>query len=426
MPTRIFEIIHIKILISKATFALLRVLVALIKNHILYTLFILMNEVFFMLRKAILSSVLCISLLTASVVTASGLENDSVTAPSAVLMEASTGKIIYEKNSHEQRPCASVTKVMTLLLVFEAIDRGKLSLEDTVTASEHAASMGGSDIWLENGETMSADDMIKATVVASANDAAVALAEHISGTEDVFVEQMNNRAKELGMNDTVFKNCNGLDEDGHVTSANDVAIMSRELTKHEKIFDYTSIWLDNLRDGKTQIVNTNKLLKTYNGITGLKTGTTDDAGCCMSATATRGDVSLISVVLGCESGKQRFADAAALLDYGFANIAVKELKVPEKMPKSLEVVGGMEKTVDLQCDVDSNVVVEKNSDSEIKTELDLPENLEAPIEENQVVGSLKFTINGDTKIFDITARQQVEKTTFGLIFNVVYNSLLAL
>lgn len=379
-----------------------------------------------MLRKAIISAVLCISLLLPSAIPVAALGDDSVSAPSAVLMESSTGKIVYEKNSHEQRPCASVTKVMTLLLVFEAIDRGKLSLEDTITASEHAASMGGSDIWLENGETMSADDMIKATVVASANDAAVALAEHLSGSEDAFVEQMNNRAKELGMNDTVFKNCNGLDEEGHVTSANDVAIMSRELTKHEKIFDYTAIWLDNLRDGKTQIVNTNKLLKTYNGITGLKTGTTDDAGCCMSATATRGDVSLISVVLGCESGKQRFADAAALLDYGFANIAVKELKIPEEMLQSLDVVGGMEKTVDLQCDVDSNVVVDKSADADIKTELDLPENLEAPVEENQVVGSLKFTVNGETKIFDITARQQVEETSFGSIFNVVYNSLLAL
>lgn len=379
-----------------------------------------------MLRKAIISAVLCISLLLPSAIPVAALGDDSVSAPSAVLMESSTGKIVYEKNSHEQRPCASVTKVMTLLLVFEAIDRGKLSLEDTITASEHAASMGGSDIWLENGETMSADDMIKATVVASANDAAVALAEHLSGSEDAFVEQMNNRAKELGMNDTVFKNCNGLDEEGHVTSANDVAIMSRELTKHEKIFDYTAIWLDNLRDGKTQIVNTNKLLKTYNGITGLKTGTTDDAGCCMSATATRGDVSLISVVLGCESGKQRFADAAALLDYGFANIAVKELKIPEEMPQSLDVVGGMEKTVDLQCDVDSNVVVDKSADADIKTELDLPENIEAPVEENQVVGSLKFTVNGETKIFDITARQQVEETSFGSIFNVVYNSLLAL
>ena len=176
---------------------------------------------------------------------------------------------------------------MTLLLVFEAMDSGRLSLDDTITSSAHAASMGGSDIWLEEGESMTADDMIKATVVASANDAAVALAEHISGSEDAFVEQMNARAKELGMDDTTFKNCNGLDEEGHLTSAYDVALMSRELRKHEKIYDYTSIWLDYLRNGETQIVNTNKLLKTYKGITGLKTGTTDDAGCCMAASAQR-------------------------------------------------------------------------------------------------------------------------------------------
>ena len=379
-----------------------------------------------MLRKAIVSVALCTAMLFAFVAPAAALSDDSVTAPSAVLMEASTGKIVYEKNSHEQRPCASVTKVMTLLLVFEAIDNGKLSFDDTITASEHAASMGGSDIWLENGETMSADDMIKATVVASANDAAVALAEHLSGSEDAFVEQMNERAKELGMNDTVFKNCNGLDEEGHVTSANDVAIMSRELTKHEKIFDYTSIWLDNLRGGETQIVNTNKLLKTYNGITGLKTGTTDDAGCCMSATATRGDVSLIAVVLGCNTGKERFADAAALLDYGFANIAVKELNLPEDMPTSIDVNGGMEKSVDLRCEVNSNVVVDKSENADIKTELDLPESLDAPIEQDQVVGTLTFTVNGETQSFDITAEQAVEQTSFSSIFEVLFNSLLAL
>ena len=222
-----------------------------------------------MLRKAFVSITLCAVFLLSPFVglKVNALSADSISAPSAVLMESSTGKVLFEKNPHEQRPCASVTKVMTLLLVFEAVDSGKLSLDDEITASEHAAGMGGSDIWLEKGETMSADDMIKATVVVSANDAAVALAEHISGSEDAFVEKMNSRAKELGMNDTVFKNCNGLDEEGHITSAYDVALMSRELTKHEKIFDYTSIWLDNLRGGKTQIVNTNKLLKTYNGMT---------------------------------------------------------------------------------------------------------------------------------------------------------------
>lgn len=355
------------------------------------------------------------------------LSADSISAPSAVLMESSTGKILFEKNPHEQRPCASVTKVMTLLLVFEAVDSGKLSLDDEITASEHAAGMGGSDIWLEKGETMSADDMIKATVVVSANDAAVALAEHISGSEDAFVEKMNSRAKELGMNDTVFKNCNGLDEEGHITSAYDVALMSRELTKHEKIFDYTSIWLDNLRGGKTQIVNTNKLLKTYNGITGLKTGTTNDAGCCMSATATRGDVSLISVVLGCKTGKERFADAAALLDYGFANVSVKELTLPEDMPKSIEVNGGMADSVKLECKVSSKIVVDKGNGAKITTEIDLPDKIDAPVEKNRKIGTLTYLVNSKTvQSFDICAGDSVQKTSFGALLEYVFASLISL
>ena len=382
-----------------------------------------------MLKKVIICVSLCFSLMLTVLfpVKVNALSVDSVTAPSAVLMETSTGKILFEKNSHDKRACASVTKVMTLLLVFEAIDDGKLSLDDTITASEHASSMGGSDIWLESGETMSADDMIKATVVASANDAAVALAEHISGSEDVFVEQMNKRAKELKMNDTVFKNCNGLDEEGHITSANDVAIMSRELMKHEKIFDYTSIWLDNLRGGKTQIVNTNKLLKTYNGITGLKTGTTNDAGCCMAASAKRGEVSLVAVVLGCKTGKERFSDAAALLDYGFANIAVKELKLPKDMPLEIKVDGGMEKTVKLNCDTSSKVVVDKGNNTEIKTEIDLPESITAPIKEGRKLGELTYNINGKTvKKCDITAGNSVDEVTFGSIFGLLFNSLLSL
>ncbi|MCQ2513665.1 MAG: D-alanyl-D-alanine carboxypeptidase [Ruminococcus sp.] len=357
----------------------------------------------------------------------SALADDSITAPSAILIETNTGKVLFDKNSHEQRPCASITKVMTLLLTFEAIDSGKLSLDDTITASEHAASMGGSDIWLENGESMSCDDMIKATVVASANDAAVALAEHISGSEDAFVEEMNKKATELGMSDTVFKNCNGLDEDGHITSANDVALMSMELMKHEKIFDYTSIWLDNLRDGKTQIVNTNKLLKTYNGITGLKTGTTNDAGCCMSASASRGDVSLIAVVLGCKTGKERFSDAAALLDYGFANISVKELTLPEDMPVYISVSGGMTDSVGLNCEVSSKIAVDKGSKQEIETIIDLPEELEAPVSQGQKIGTLTYSVGGEpVKICEITATDNVDASSFGLIFAYVFNSLFSL
>lgn len=352
---------------------------------------------------------------------------ETITAPSAVLMETSSGKILFEKNPHEQRPCASITKVMTMLLVCEAIDNGKLSLDDTITASAHAASMGGSDIWLEEGETMSADDMIKATVVASANDAAVALAEHLCGSEEVFVEKMNEKASQLGMNDTVFKNCNGLDEDGHITSAYDVAVMSRELMKHEMIFDYTSIWLDNLRDGKTQIVNTNKLLKTYNGITGLKTGTTNDAGCCMSASAKRGDMNLVAVVLGCNSGKERFSDAAALLDYGFANFSVTQLKAPEDLPKTIKVENGMQGNIGIGCDVNASIVLDKNSSSKIVSKIDLPESIEAPVVSGQKLGTVTYSLDGNAvKSFEITALQDAEKISFASVFSVLLNSIISL
>lgn len=352
---------------------------------------------------------------------------ETITAPSAVLMETSSGKILFEKNPHEQRPCASITKVMTMLLVCEAIDNGKLSLDDTITASAHAASMGGSDIWLEEGETMSADDMIKATVVASANDAAVALAEHLCGSEEVFVEKMNEKASQLGMKDTVFKNCNGLDEDGHITSAYDVAVMSRELMKHEMIFDYTSIWLDNLRGGKTQIVNTNKLLKTYNGITGLKTGTTNDAGCCMSASAKREDMSLVAVVLGCNSGKERFSDAAALLDYGFANFSVTQLKAPEDLPKTIKVENGMQGNIGIGCDVNASIVLDKNSSSKIVSKIDLPESIEAPVVSGQKLGTVTYSLDGNAvKSFEITALQDAEKISFASVFSVLLNSIISL
>ena len=388
-----------------------------------------MNEVFFMLRKVCVSIVLCVSIIASVMfpMKVEALSDDSISAPSAMLMEASTGKILFEKNSHERRPCASVTKVMTLLLVFEAIDSGKIDFDDMVTASEHAASMGGSDIWLETGESMSVDDMVKATVVASANDAAVALAEHICGSEDVFIEKMNERAKILGMKDTVFKNCNGLDEEGHLTSAYDVAVMSRELIKHDKVFHYTSIWLDNLRGGKTQIVNTNKLLKTYNGITGLKTGSTDDAGCCMSATAKRGNVSLISVVLGCNTGKERFADAAALLDYGFANILVKDLKLPDDLPKNVSVVDGMKKQVSLKCNVNDSLVIDKSKSAQLTSKIKLPKSIEAPILKNQKIGTISYYINDiEVKKYNITAIDSVEKTSFSTVLGVLFNSIIAL
>ena len=363
--------------------------------------------------------------ITAMPISANALEETSITAPSAVLMEPETGKVLFEKNAHEIRACASITKVMTLLLVFEAIDSNKLSMDETVTASAHAASMGGSDIWLEEGETMTVDEMIKATVVASANDAAVALAEHLCGTEEEFVAKMNQRAKELGMKDTTFKNCNGLDEEGHLTSAYDVALMSRELIKHKDIFKYTGIWMDYLRDGKTQLVNTNKLLKSYNGITGLKTGTTGDAGSCITATATRGNLSLIGVVLGSASGKERFTDAATVLDYGFANYSMYIPKAPDGAVTDIQVVGGMQGTVKTAVNETTPILIKKGEEKGITEKLNLPESIDAPIKKGDKVGSVEYTLN-KKKIAEspITADGDVEQMTFWSVFSVIFSNLL--
>ena len=363
-------------------------------------------------------------LLVLSVVSVSALSEDDISAPGAVLMDADSGKILYEKNAHEQRPCASITKVMTLTLVMEALDSGKISLDDTVTASAHAASMGGSDIWLEEGEQMTVDDMIKATAVASANDAAVALAEFVSGSEDDFVAEMNAKAKDLGMDDTTFLNCNGLDEEGHITSAYDVALMSRELIRHKKIFDYTSIWLDYLRGGRTQIVNTNKLLRTYDGITGLKTGTTGDAGSCITATAERNGLSLIAVVLGADNGTDRFRDAAALLDYGFAGFETKELSLNDEL-FPITVEGGLQNTAKIKCDDVSYITMPKGGGDEIKQTLDIPVSIEAPVYEGDKIGNLKYTLGGEEiASFDVVADETVEKKSFGTLMKIVWDSLI--
>ena len=362
--------------------------------------------------------ILCVPTLTAG-----ALSEDDISAPSAILMDANSGKILFEKNAHEQRACASITKVMTLTLVMEAVDNGKIHLDDVVTASAHAASMGGSDIWLEEGEQMTVDDMIKATAVASANDAAVALAEFVSGSEDDFVAAMNEKAVALGMEDTTFKNCNGLDEEGHITSAYDVALMSRELMRHEKIFDYTNIWLDTLRGGETQIVNTNKLLKTYDGITGLKTGTTGDAGSCISATAERGGLSLIGVVLGADSGKDRFRDAAALLDYGFANFETRELSLDDAL-EPIGVEGGMQDAVALSCDDSAYLTVPKGDGEGVDQLIELPESIPAPVREGDVVGSVRFTLKGEELAsFDVIADEAVEEKSFGSIMRLLLSAM---
>lgn len=369
---------------------------------------------------------LCVLTLPLCSVNANALGEDDLSAPSAILMDYETGTVLFEKNSHEVRPCASITKVMTLCLIFDAIDSGKISYDSVVTASPHAASMGGSDIWLVEGEQMSANDMIKAIVVASANDAAVAMAEYICGSEEAFVAEMNKKAQEWGMKETVFKNCNGLDDDGHVTSAYDVAVMSRELMKHEDVFNYTSIWLDFLRDGATQIVNTNKLLKSYDGITGLKTGTTSQAGACISATAQRDNLHLIAVVLGAASTTERFDDATALLNFGFASYCSVKPEDPSDKLTTVKVTKGMKDSVNITTEINGNFLMEKGGEANIDMEIKVKDEVEAPVEKGQELGRIIYKSNNKVLgEYPITAGSEVEKINFSDVISILFKSFIS-
>lgn len=349
----------------------------------------------------------------------------SIESPSAVLMEASTGQLIYEKSADEQRKPASVTKVMTLLLIFEALDSGKLKLTDTVTVSEHAASMGGSQVFLEPGETQTVDTMIKCIAMASGNDACVAMAEHIAGSEDAFVEKMNARAKELGMEHTNFVNCCGLDVDGHVTTAKDIAIMSRELTvEHPKIFDYTKIWMDQFthvtKRGESifGLANTNKLLKQYQGATGLKTGSTSLAKFCLSATASRNGIDLIAVVMAAPDPKIRFKNASALLDYGFANCQIYEDKESGNSLIPAKVTRGVEKEVPLIIEEPFRYVFVGGEGSDaVEKNLILNEEIKAPIKAGEVLGKITYTANGKSiGECEVKAAKDIGKITFKISF----------
>lgn len=348
-----------------------------------------------------------------------------VPCQAAILIDEDSGTVLYEKNADESRPIASITKIMTLLLTFEALEAGKVSLSDTVPVSEHAYHMGGSQIWLEPGEQLTLDEMLKAICISSANDAAVAVAEFIGGSEPVFVERMNARAKELGMQSTTFRNACGLDEDGHLSTARDVAIMSREmLLNHPEIENYCTVWMDTLRGGATQLVNTNKLLKSYNGITGLKTGTTGKAGVCISASASRDDLRLIAVVLGSSSGKERFAAATSLLDYGFAMFESALVPIPADAPKALPVQKGEEPALELCYTAPERCLAVKGQGSALQAEVELPQTLEAPIREGSVIGSLNIkNSQGILQSCPIIAAKPVDVRSFSGCFRRVVNAL---
>lgn len=349
-------------------------------------------------------------------------QGTEISAKSGILMDSSTGKILFEKNSHEKIPLASVTKIMTLVLVMEQLDAGTISLDDKVTTSTYASKMGGSQIWLKEGEQMTVHELLKATVVASANDAAMALAEHIASSEEEFVQRMNQRAADLGMNDTVFLNPTGLDENGHYSSAFDIAIMTRELLKHEKILEYTKIWMDSLRDGKTELVNTNKLVRFYKGATGMKTGTTNGAGSCISATATRGDMELISVVMGCTTSNERFEDAKRLLDYGFSSFVI--YKPTTVIDQTVEVIKGVSPCVKLSASIDKKLLIPAGKQKSIKEEVKLISEVNAPVKLGQKLGEVVITIDGNViNTYDITSKEDIAEMTFGSAFKKLVNRL---
>ena len=373
--------------------------------------------------KRTITALLALSLL---VLPAAAAETPAVTisAPSAILMEKETGTILFEQDAHTQYEPASVTKIMTLLLVMEAIDAGQISWEDMVTASGHAISMGGSQIWLKDNEQLSVHDMVKAVTVVSANDCAVALAEHVAGSEEAFVALMNQRAAELGMENTNFLNCTGLPAAGHVTTAHDIALMSRELMKnHPEIRQFTTIWMDTLRGGQFQLSNTNKLIRFYEGATGLKTGFTDAALYCLSATAERDGMELIAVVMHAPTSNDRFESAKALLSYGFANYALLPV-YPDQAIAPVEVLLGEEDYVQPVTSRECSILVKKSEAGAVTTEMTLCESVEAPVESGQKLGELKVFVNGELRdTIDLIASQPVERLSVGGIFKDLLGKL---
>lgn len=339
-----------------------------------------------------------------------------INAPSYVLVEQSTGKVLCEKNSHEVRPAASVMKTMVLLAAIEALDSGLISEKDMVNVSDAAAEVKGANVWLKSGESVSVGDLIKSVAMVSANDACMALAEFIGGSEGKFLAKINDRAKELGMNDTIFKDCIGSDDDGNVTSAYDVALMSRELMEHRSATPYISTWIDHIRNGQTQIVNTNKLLKTYQGAIGIKTGTTDKAGSCISACAERDKMVLIGVILGGANSKDRFNEISSLLDYGFSGYVMVSPKVPEDLVKKVRVLNGMISETKVMPQVEGEFLIPKGKENGVACEVNIEEELTAPLNMGMKVGTVKYKLGDEVLAeYDIVTMENVKEVGFYLV-----------
>lgn len=374
------------------------------------------------MKKTFCVFIVCIILVISLILPVSA-ENEKmpvdVRAKAAVLMDADTGRVLMEMNMNEKLYPASVTKIMTMLLVSEALDNGKISFDDKVTASANAVKKGGSQIWLKEGENMTVDELFKAMAVYSANDACTALAELVAGSEEAFIVMMNERAAKLGMKNTHFENCTGLDDtaENHKTTAYDIALMAKELMTHEFITKYTTIWMDSLRNGQTQLVNTNKLVRFYQGCTGLKTGTTSKAGCCLCATAEREGTSLIAVVLGSDNSTDRFEGAKAMLNYGFANWATVVPKVNESLIADVNISMGRERKITPQIPADFSVLIPKGRENEVTQDISLAANVEAPVESGQTLGKINISLDGKVLAsYNLCAPYYVEKTTFVSVF----------
>lgn len=378
--------------------------------------------------KSVFSVILSAAILICGCVYSRAAENlpIEIKAKAAVLMDVSTGKVLMKYNENQRLYPASVTKIMPLLLVTEAIDEGRISLSDIVTVSATAAAKGGSQIWLKEGEQMSVDDLLKATAVYSANDACTALGEYIAGSDEAFVKLLNDRAKELGMTNTNFENCTGLDDttENHLTTALDVAIMSRELLQHDLIINYTTIWMDSLREGQTELVNTNKLVRFYEGTTGLKTGTTSKAGCCVSASAMREGTHLVAVVMGSDNSSDRFETAKAMLNWGFANYATITPSVDSSLIPDVAVINGVADKITPQMSEIQPVLIPKGKEGEIIRTIDLAASVAAPVEQGQVLGTVTFTLGDETLgKYKLTAPEEIRPLTFLIVFTRILRAI---
>lgn len=375
--------------------------------------------------KRVISLILLLSFVLSFPICANAAENKKSNVKSSILMSLDTGDVIKQNNAYEHLSPASVTKLMSILLILEAIDSGKIKLTDEVAATENAVSKGGSQIWLEVGEKMTVNDLFKAVVIASANDACTLLGEYVAGSDSAFVDMMNKRVETLGLKNSHFENCTGLDDEvtNHYSCAYDLAVIAKEVMKHKLILKYSTVWLDSLRNGKTELNNTNKMINKYNGMTGLKTGTTSNAGFCLCATATRDGISFVSVVLGAQTSDERFALTQELLDYGFANYKLDNIKIDNSKLKTVKVKNGVDKSITPKCELNKKLLLPKNSDK-ITYEYSFLDEVKAPVKKGDKLGVITV-YSGNKKISSIELKsdKNIKSVTFLYIFKKMFNNI---